>query len=89
MVKKDKQKLVPSITHTDETARLQTVNESLNPRFKKLIQQFNKITNVPMLLNTSFNENEPIVMKPEEALNCLLRTDMDVLFINNFQITKL
>ncbi len=87
-VKKDKQILIPSVTHIDETARLQTVNEFLNPRFKKLISQFYKLTKVPLLLNTSFNENEPIVMKPEEAIDCLLRTDMDALFINNFYIIK-
>ena len=76
------------MTHVDKTARYQTVNKNSNYRFYKLIESFNKITNVPILLNTSFNENEPIVMKPEEALDCLIRTDMDALIIGNFIITK-
>ena len=87
-IPKEKQKLIPAVTHVDKTARYQTVNKNSNYRFYKLIESFNKITNVPILLNTSFNENEPIVMKPEEALDCLIRTDMDALIIGNFIITK-
>ena len=88
-VKKDKQRLVPAITHVDGTARLQTVSKNSNLRFYNLINCFNKLTKVPILLNTSFNENEPIVMKPEEALDCLLRTDMDALFLNDFFVEKI
>jgi len=87
-VKEKKKKLIPAITHVDGTARLQSVNFNTNPRFAGLIKAFYEITNVPILLNTSFNENEPIVMKPEEAIDCLLRTDMDAVIINNFLIKK-
>ena len=89
IVKKDKRKLIPAVTHFDNTARLQTVNEEYNLRFSNLIRSFYKITNVPVVLNTSFNENEPIVFKPEEALECILRTDMDAIFINNFLVKKI
>lgn len=87
-VKKEKRELIPAVTHIDGTARLQSVNFETNPKFASLINTFYKITNVPILLNTSFNENEPIVMKPEEAIDCLLRTDMDAVIINNFLIKK-
>ena len=86
--KKKKINVVPAITHVDETARYQTVSEVSNSTFYKLIKTFYQITGVPLVLNTSFNENEPIVMKPEEALSCLIRTDMDALFINNYLIRK-
>ena len=88
IVKKDKRVIVPAITHIDNTARLQSVNKNNNLRFTKLIEAFYEQTNVPILLNTSFNENEPIVYKPEEALNCILRTDIDAVFMNNFVIKK-
>ena len=87
-VKADKQKIIPSVTHIDGTARLQTINSNNNSKYLNLINAFYLITGVPILLNTSFNENEPIVMKPEEALNCLIRTDMDAVFINNYLLTK-
>jgi len=70
---------IPAVLHVDGTARLQTVSRAQNPRFWSLIAAFAEITGVPMLLNTSFNENEPIVLRPEEALDCFLRTHMDVL----------
>ena len=88
-VKFDKQKIIPSVTHMDGTARLQTVNSSNNSIYANLINAFYLLTDVPVLLNTSFNENEPIVMRPEEALDCLIRTDMDAVFISNYMITKL
>ena len=88
-VKEEKRKIIPAVTHFDNTARLQTVNEDYNFKFSKLLNYFYKLTNVPILLNTSFNENEPIVFKPEEALECILRTDMDAVFINNFLIKKI
>ena len=59
-----------------------------NFKLTSLIESFNKITNVPILLNTSFNENEPIVMKPKEALDCILRNDLDYLVMNNILIKK-
>jgi|TARA_B100000787_G_scaffold69185_1_gene50863 carbamoyltransferase len=87
-VKSDKQNLIPAVTHIDGTARFQTVDSNNNPKYAGLIENFYKLTGVPILLNTSFNENEPIVMNPNEAIDCLLRTDMDALFINNFLINK-
>ncbi len=88
-VKKDKQHLVPAITHVDETSRIQSVDENSNKRLSFLIEEFNKIKNIPLLLNTSFNENEPIVRKPEEALDCILRNDLEYLVINNFVVKKI
>ncbi len=88
IVKKDKQKIIPAITHVDGTARVQIVEKSTNFKLATLIESFKKITNVPVLLNTSFNENEPIVMKPEEALDCILRNDLDYLVMSNFIIKK-
>ena len=87
-VKQDKKSFVPAITHIDGTARIQSVDFDLNPRFSSLLNAFYKLTGVPILLNTSFNENEPIVFKPEHALDCLLRTDMDAIFINNYMIKR-
>ena len=88
-VREEKRKIIPAVTHFDNTARLQTVNKSLNLKFYGLLNYFYKLTKVPILLNTSFNENEPIVYKPEEALECILRTDMDAVFIENFFIRKI
>ena len=87
-VKNEKLNFIPAVVHVDKTSRVQTVTEEFNLRFYKLIKKFFDKTSVPMLLNTSFNENEPIVRKPEEALDCLIRTDMDALFINDFYIKK-
>lgn len=84
----NKRNKVPAITHIDGTARIQTVDKSTNMKLTSLINEFYKITKVPILLNTSFNENEPIVAKPEEALDCLLRTNLDFLVMNNYLITK-
>jgi carbamoyltransferase len=82
-VRADKRSIIPAVTHVDGSGRLQTVSRRTNPRYYRLIERFRELTAVPMLLNTSFNENEPIVCKPEEALDCFLRTDMDVLVIGN------
>ena len=70
-VKKNKISLIPAVTHVDGTARIQTVSEKTNSIFYKLIKEFYNLTSVPIILNTSFNENEPIVMLPEEAIDCL------------------
>ena len=78
-VKKNKQSLVPAITHIDETSRIQSVDENSNKKLSSLIEEFNKLKKIPLLLNTSFNENEPIVRKPDEALNCILRNDLEYL----------
>ena len=87
-IKKDKQKEIPAVTHVDGTGRLQTVTREMNKKYYELILEFNKITNIPIILNTSFNEQEPIVCKPEEALDCFLRTKMDILCIENYLIIR-
>lgn len=87
-VKKEKQEIIPAVCHIDGTARLQTVSKEENPLYWKLIKEFEKKTGVPVLLNTSFNEQEPIVCSPKEAIECFLRTKMDVLVLGNYLITK-
>ena len=84
--KKEWQEIFPSVCHVDNTARLQTVNKDNNPLFYKLIFELKKITGYGVILNTSFNENEPIVDTPDQAIDCFLRTDMDVLFLEKFMI---
>ena len=79
----DKRAVVPAITHVDGSGPSADGQPRSNPRYWKLIKAFERLTGVPMLLNTSFNENEPIVLKPEEALDCFLRTHMDVLVMGN------
>jgi len=79
---------IPAITHVDGSGRLQTVTESGNSRYYQLIKRFYEKTQVPMLLNTSFNENEPVVCKPEEALACFLRTNMDVLVLGSHLVVR-
>ena len=78
----------PSVCHVDSTARLQTVNNENNPLFYRLILELKKITGYGIILNTSFNENEPIVDTPGQAIDCFLRTDMDILFLEKFIIHK-
>ena len=85
---KSKRNELPGITHVDGTGRLQTVTYLSNPRFYKLIKKFYEKTNIPILLNTSFNENEPIVESPEQALNCFLRTNMDILVLEDWIIKR-
>jgi len=87
-VSESKRKIIPGVTHIDGTGRVQTVTENMNSDFYLLIKKFYEISNVPIILNTSFNENEPIVMNPNEAINCFLRTDMDILVLNNFIIKR-
>jgi carbamoyltransferase len=87
-IKKEKQKLIPAVTHVDGTGRLQTVDKKISRRYYELIDNFRKKTGVPILLNTSFNENEPIVNSPAEALECFLRTSMDMLVLENCVITR-
>ena len=87
-VREEKRKLIPAVTHVDGSGRLQTVTEELNYNYNKLINFFNDLTGIPMLLNTSFNENEPIVCKPEEALNCFLRTKMDYLIMQDYLLGR-
>jgi carbamoyltransferase len=87
-IKTDKRDLIPAVTHVDGTGRLQTVSKNINPKYYRLIEAFYKLTGIPLVLNTSFNENEPIVNTPEDALNCFLRTKMDVLVMGNFYIYR-
>jgi carbamoyltransferase len=79
----DKRALIPAVNHVDDTGRLQTVERRVNERYWRLIDAFARLTDVPVVLNTSFNENEPIVMTPEHAVDCFLRTHMDVLVLGN------
>jgi carbamoyltransferase len=87
-VRADKQVKIPAPTHVDGTGRLQTVSRQTNPLYWSLLKEFENLTGVPVILNTSFNENEPIVCTPEEALNCFLRTRMDVLVLGGYVLQK-
>ena len=87
-VRPDKRDVIPAVTHVDGSGRLQTVSAEGNPIYWALIQAVARRTGVPMVLNTSFNENEPIMLRPEEALDCFLRTRMDVLVLGNHVVTK-
>lgn len=88
-IKEQRRVEVSAVTHVDGSGRLQTVHKETNPLYWQLIDTFRKQTGVPMLLNTSFNENEPIVCTPEEALDCFLRTDMDLLVLGRFLVHSL
>jgi carbamoyltransferase len=87
-IKPDKCKEIPAVTHVDGSGRLQTVTWAGNPRYARLIEAFRDLTRVPIVLNTSFNENEPVVCKPEEAIDCFLRTKMDVLVLGDTFIAR-
>ena len=87
-VRPEKRALIPAPTHVDGTGRLQTVTREANPRYHALISAFRDLTGVPVVLNTSFNDNEPIVCRPEEAIDCFLRTKMDALVLGDFLITR-
>ncbi len=88
VIKPDKRSVIPAVTHVDGTGRLQTVHKDINPRYYDLIYRFYQKTGVPVVLNTSFNENEPIVNTPEEAIDTFLRTKMDVLVLENYFISR-
>jgi carbamoyltransferase len=79
---------IPAVAHVDGTGRLQTVDQAGNSRYHALIEAFSRLTGVPMVLNTSFNENEPVVCRPEEALDCFLRTKMDLLILGNHVVRR-
>ena len=88
-VRKNKINDIPAVTHVDGTARPQSVSKKTNPRFYKLIQEFGKITGVPVLLNTSFNiKGEPVVCSPEDAVKCFFDTGIDYLVIGNYIVNK-
>ena len=87
-IKEEKRQEIPAVTHVDGSGRLQTVSPTVNDRYYRLISEFNQLTGVPVILNTSFNENEPIVCTPQEAINCFLKTRMDVLYVGNFAVRR-
>jgi carbamoyltransferase len=87
-IRAEKRALIPAVTHVDGSGRLQTVHRETNPLYYSLISAFYSLTSVPIVLNTSFNENEPVVCRPEEALDCFLRTTMDLLVLGSFVITR-
>jgi carbamoyltransferase len=87
-VKESQRSRIPAVTHVDNTGRLQTVSAATNPRYHALISEFERQTGVPLVLNTSFNEHEPIVATPTDALNCYLKTKMDVLALGNWVLTR-
>ena len=87
-VRADKRAVVPAVTHVDGSGRLQTVSARTNPTYYRLIKAFEGLTGVPLVLNTSFNENEPIVETPAQALDCFLRTKMDAIVLNTTLIRR-
>jgi len=87
-IRPEKRTIIPAVTHVDGTGRLQTVSKEENSLYWRLIKEFERLTGIPVVLNTSFNENEPIVCTPDEALDCFLRTKMDVLVLENWIIVK-
>src|SRR3989344_3367883 len=84
----DKKLLIPAVTHVDGTSRIQTVREETNPKYYKLIQEFEALTGVPIVLNTSFNDREPIVCSPQDAVNTFLKTRIDYLAIGDFLLSR-
>lgn len=87
-IKPERRALIPAVTHVDGSGRLQTVTREMNPRYHQLISDFDEITGVPVLLNTSFNENEPIVCSPRHAIECFMKTRMDVLYLGNHVVRR-
>jgi carbamoyltransferase len=87
-VRPERRGQIPAVTHVDGTGRLQTVDRESNARYYAVIESFFRLTGVPMVLNTSFNENELVVCRPEEALDCFLRTKMDVLVLGNCLVRR-
>jgi carbamoyltransferase len=87
-IRPEKRSLIPAVCHVDGSGRLQTVHRETNLRYYRLIEHFRDLTGIPIVLNTSFNENEPVVCRPEEALDCFLRTKMDSLVLGNFWVER-
>ncbi|HVT44387.1 MAG TPA: carbamoyltransferase C-terminal domain-containing protein [Thermoanaerobaculia bacterium] len=88
-IREEKRPLIPAVTHVNGSGRLQSVTRDQNPRYYRLIESFAELTGVPIVLNTSFNENEPVVNTPAEALDCFLRTKMDVLVMGDWLLRRL
>jgi carbamoyltransferase len=87
-IKPERRAEVPAVTHVDGSGRLQTVSRETNSRYYQLISDFDELTGVPVVLNTSFNENEPIVCTPRQAIDCFLKTRMDVLYMNGYAVRR-
>jgi carbamoyltransferase len=87
-IRPERREQIPAVTHVDGTGRLQTVDRASNPLYYALIEAFGRLTGVPMVLNTSFNENEPVVCRPQEALDCFLRTKMDLLVLGHHLVRR-
>jgi carbamoyltransferase len=87
-VREERRAEIPAVTHVDGSGRLQTVSRDLNGRYYQLISDFNELTGVPLVLNTSFNENEPIVCTPRHAIDCFMKTRMDVLYLGNYVVSR-
>src|SRR5690349_14931391 len=87
-IKEERRREIPAVTHVDGSGRLQTVSRTVNERYYQLISDFDALTGVPVILNTSFNENEPIVCTPQEAIECFRKTMMDVLYLGNFAVRR-
>lgn len=88
-IRPEKRSLIRAVTHVEGSGRLQTVSRDVNPRYYRLIEAFRQISGIPIVLNTSFNENEPVVCRPQEALDCFLRTGMDALVLGEAMISRL
>src|SRR5439155_8175986 len=84
----ERREQIPAVNHVDDTGRLQTVERDVSPRYYRLIEEFGRLTGVPVLLNTSFNENEPIVMTPSEAVETFRKTRMDMLVLGNYVLRR-
>jgi carbamoyltransferase len=88
-VRPDKRRLLPAVTHVDGSARLQTASRYLNPRLCALLDAFDRLTGIPVLLNTSLNDaNEPIAETPEDAIRCFMKTDLDALVLDDMLVEK-
>jgi carbamoyltransferase len=87
-IKPERRAEIPAVTHVDGSGRLQTVSRAVNERYYELISDFAALTGVPLVLNTSFNENEPIVCTPQHAIECFKKTKMDVLYLGNFAVRR-
>lgn len=87
-IRPERREQIPAVTHVDGSGRLQTVSRKLNQRYYQLISDFAELTGVPVVLNTSFNENEPIVCTPQEAIDCFQKTRMDVLYLGNYAVRR-
>lgn len=89
MIRKNKRKIIPAVTHVDGSGRLQTVSKKTNPRYYKLIQEFEKLTGIPVVLNTSFNlKGEAIVCTPTDAIRTFMSSGLDALVLGNYVLTK-